>query len=59
MLHSKIAYVNNSSKGESKINCSQKLTYNLSGEGNIEVGGNPDTVINEGLSASKGKLIIK
>lgn len=57
-LTTNVAMVDNASKGDCKINCLQKLTYKLSGEGNIYVSGNPTEVIKIEES-STGKVIFE
>lgn len=50
--------VENSSKGDCKINCSQILTYKIEGEGNIYLKGNP-MEIEKLEETSSGELIIQ
>ena len=52
------ATVVNSSKGDCKINCLQKLIYKIGGEGNIYLKGNPPEIVHENLN-STGKLIFE
>jgi hypothetical protein len=55
-LSCKIANIENASKGDIKINCSQKLNYSILGEGNIYLKGNPQNVIPGEIKGS-GSLI--
>jgi Putative auto-transporter adhesin, head GIN domain len=57
-LYSTNALVFNASKGDCKINCSQKLVYKITGSGNIYVSGKPTTVEKIEESAT-GKLILR
>jgi hypothetical protein len=57
-LTTNIAMIENASKGDCKVNCLQKLTYKISGEGNIYVSGNPIEVIKIEES-STGKVIFE
>lgn len=51
------AIVENSSKGDCKVNCGQKLTYKIEGEGNIYVTGGPLQYEKVEVTSS-GQLII-
>jgi Putative auto-transporter adhesin, head GIN domain len=51
------ALVYNGSKGDCIVNCAQKLTYKISGSGNIQVFGSP-AVIEKVESNGEGQLII-
>ncbi len=50
--------VENSSKGKCEVNVTGNLEYSITGEGDIEVYGNPSIIVEKALSG-KGKLIIK
>ena len=55
-LLSNIVSIENSSKGDCRINCIQKLTYSIKGEGNIFLSGNPIELFKI-EETSTGKLI--
>jgi hypothetical protein len=57
-LASQFGYVDNASKGSVFVNCAQKLSYKLTGEGDIHLSGNPP-VIEKLEEAGKGKLILE
>jgi len=56
--YSNYAIIENASKGDIKVNCTQSLTYKLSGEGNLYLKGNPPEIIKIEES-STGKLIFE
>ena len=55
-LTSKYAIVENSSKGDCAVTVLNKLEYKISGEGNIQLYGEPSEIIETGLF-STGRLI--
>ncbi len=55
-LTSKYAIVENSSKGDCEVTVLNKLEYKISGEGNIQLYGEPSEIIENGLFSS-GRLI--
>jgi hypothetical protein len=55
-LLSNIVSIENSSKGDCRINCIQKFTYSIKGEGNIFLSGNPIELFKI-EETSTGKLI--
>ncbi len=55
-LISKYAIVENSSKGDCEVTVLNKLEYKISGEGNIQLYGEPSEIIENGLFSS-GRLI--
>ncbi len=57
-LTTNFALVTNASKGDIKVNCTQKLTYKITGSGNIFLKGNPSQIDKIEESAS-GRLIIE
>jgi hypothetical protein len=57
-LSSHIARIENASKGDIRMYCSDSLFYKIKGAGNIEVFGNPSFLIDLG-SSGPGKLIVK
>ena len=57
-LASQFGYVDNASKGSIFVNCAQKLSYKLTGEGDIHLSGNPP-VIEKLEESGKGKLILE
>jgi hypothetical protein len=57
-LRTNFALVNNASKGNCSINCTQRLSYKITGSGNIIVKGNPPQIEKVEESAS-GRLILE
>ncbi len=57
-LNTNFALVSNASKGDCSVNCSQKLTYKITGSGNIKVRGNP-TQIEKQEGSDSGRLIFE
>ena len=57
-LASQFGYVDNASKGSIFVNCAQKLSYKLTGEGDIHLAGNPP-VIEKLEESGKGTLILE
>jgi Putative auto-transporter adhesin, head GIN domain len=57
-LKADIVSVSNSSKGDCKVTCSQKISYKITGSGNIYLKGNP-SLIEKIEESSSGKLIIE
>jgi hypothetical protein len=55
-LVSNVVSIENSSKGDCRINCIQKLTYSIKGEGNIFLTGDPTELLKI-EETSTGKLI--
>jgi hypothetical protein len=55
-LVSNVVSIENSSKGDCRINCIQKLTYSIKGEGNIYLSGDPTELLKI-EETSTGKLI--
>ena len=55
-LVSNVVSIENSSKGDCRINCIQKLTYSIKGEGNIFLSGDPTELLKI-EETSTGKLI--
>ncbi len=56
-LQTKYALVDNVSKGSCKVKVLEALEYNIRGEGNIEVYGNPPVVVKNGHSG-EGQFIL-
>lgn len=56
-LISNSAIVENYSKGDCIVSVSEKLEYRIDGSGNIQVYGNPNTLVNNGVN-STGELTI-
>ena len=57
-LHTNTALIENASKGDCRIFCTESVTYKLSGEGNLYVKGNPPEIVKMEESSS-GKLILE
>ena len=57
-LSTHIARIENASKGDIRVYCSDSMFYKIKGAGNIEVFGNPTFLVDLGSSGS-GKLIVQ
>jgi hypothetical protein len=57
LLTTEFAYISNDSKGDCLVNVSETLEYNLNGEGDLIVFGNPAEIIDQGSSNSGSVLL--
>ena len=58
LLMTEFAYISNDSKGDCLVNVSETLEYNLNGEGNLIVFGNPAEIIDQG-SSNSGSILLR